>query len=58
MPRLALDKLLIGETVQDILDCDLRLEQQATSQLREAIAHCESAHDFVSRVLFTKILVD
>jgi bacterioferritin len=58
MPRLTLDKLLIGETVQDILDCDLRLEQQAISQLRDAIAHCESVRDFVSRDLFMKILED
>ena len=59
VPRLVLDKLLIGETVQDILNCDLRLEQQAISQLREAIAHAESVRDFVSRRdLFAKILED
>jgi bacterioferritin len=51
-----LDKLLIGETVQEILECDLRLEQQAMPALREAIAHCESVRDFVSRDLFSKIL--
>ena len=38
-----LDKLLIGETVQEILECDLRLEQSAMPTLREAIAHSESA---------------
>lgn len=58
MPRFAFDKLLIGETVQDILSCDLRLEQQAIVELREAIAHCENVHDFVSRDLFAKILED
>jgi bacterioferritin len=51
-------KLLIGETVQDILNCDLRVEQQAISQLCEAIAHAESVRDFVSRDLFAKILED
>ncbi len=28
-PRLELDKLLIGNTVQEVLECDLRLEQLA-----------------------------
>jgi bacterioferritin len=56
VPRLILDKLLIGETVQETLECDLRLEQQAMPQLREAIAHSESVRDFVSRDLFATIL--
>jgi bacterioferritin len=51
-----LDKLLIGETVQEILECDLRLEQSAMPTLREAIAHSESVRDFVSRDLFSEIL--
>ena len=51
-----LDKLLIGETVQEILECDLRLEQQAMPILREGIAHCESVRDFVTRDLFSDIL--
>ena len=51
-----LDKLLIGETVQEILECDLRLEQQALPALREGIAHCESVRDFVTRDLFSEIL--
>ena len=51
-----LDKLLIGENVQEILECDLRLEQSAMPVLREAIAHCESVRDFVSRDLFSEIL--
>jgi bacterioferritin len=51
-----LDKLLIGENVQEILECDLRLEQQALPCLREGIAYCESVRDFVSRDLFSEIL--
>ena len=51
-----LDKLLIGETVAEILDCDLQLEQMAMPRLREAIAYCESVKDFVSRDLFSSIL--
>jgi bacterioferritin len=51
-----LNKLLIGETVAEVLDCDLKLEQAAMPILREAIAHCESVRDFVSRELFEAIL--
>ena len=51
-----LDKLLIGENVREILECDLRLEQVAIARLREAIAHCEGVRDFVSRDLFSDIL--
>jgi bacterioferritin len=53
-----LDKLMIGENVREILDCDLRLEQTALARLREAIAHCESVRDFVSRDLFAEILAE
>ena len=51
-----LDKLLIGENVREILECDLRLEQAGLARLREAIAHCEGVRDFVSRDLFSDIL--
>lgn len=51
-----LGKLFIGEDVEDILRCDLRLEAEAIPLLRDAIAHCESVRDYVSRDLFQKIL--
>jgi bacterioferritin len=51
-----LDKLLIGEDVREILDCDLRLEQAAMPVLRDAVAHCETVRDYVSRELFEDIL--
>jgi bacterioferritin len=51
-----LDKLLIGEDVREILDCDLRLEQAAMPVLRDAIAHCETVRDYVSRELLEDIL--
>ena len=51
-----LDKLLIGENVQEILECDLQLEHNALPALREGIAHCESVRDFVTRDLFSEIL--
>ena len=52
----ALGKLRIGETPREILECDLALEQEALPLLRDAIAHCESVADYVSRQLFAKIL--
>jgi bacterioferritin len=55
-PRLELDKLLIGQTVQEVLECDLRLEQMAMPALREAIPYCERVRDFVTRDLFSQIL--
>ena len=51
-----LDKLLIGENVREILECDLKLEHQAIAHLREAVAHAESVRDFVSRDLLSDML--
>jgi len=51
-----LNKLMIGEGVQEILECDLRLEQDALPALREGIVHCETVRDFVTRDLFSEIL--
>ena len=49
-------KLRIGEHTREMLECDLALEMQAIPDLREAIAHCESVQDYVSRDLFDQIL--
>ncbi|MGF1628657.1 MAG: bacterioferritin [Kiloniellaceae bacterium] len=51
-----LGKLMIGENVKEIMECDLKLEMAGVPPLREAIAHCESVSDYVSRELFTEIL--
>lgn len=51
-----LGKLMIGETVREILECDLKLEQVAHPDLTAAIAHSESVGDYVSRNLFREIL--
>jgi bacterioferritin len=51
-----LNKLMIGENVQEVLECDLRLEQDALPALREGIVHCETVRDFVTRDLFSEIL--
>ena len=49
-------KLKVGENVEEMLRCDLALELEAVPLLREAIAHCESCGDYVSRELFEDIL--
>lgn len=51
-----LGKLMIGENVQEILECDMKLEETAIPLLRDAMEYCESVRDYVSRDLFGKIL--
>ncbi len=51
-----LGRLKIGENVEEILKADLALENEAVPQLKEAIAHCETVRDYVSRDLFAYIL--
>lgn len=51
-----LGKLLIGQTVSEILDCDLKLEQVAIEDLKTAISVCEQANDFISRDILLQIL--
>jgi len=53
-----LGKLLVGETVPEILDCDLRSERGAQATVKDGIAHCESVHDYVSREILEDILKD
>ena len=52
-----LDKLLIGETVKEVLEGDLALEHRAHPVLKAAIAHCESVGDYVSREVLEHILI-
>ena len=52
----ALGRLRIGESPLEILRADLALELEAVPLLREAIAHCETVNDYVSRKLFADIL--
>ncbi len=49
-------KLLIGENVKELLECDLKLELIAHPDLKAAIAHCESVQDYISRELLEGIL--
>lgn len=51
-----LNKLMVGENVKEILASDLKLEQMAHGDLKEAIAHCEKVRDYVSRELLHGIM--
>lgn len=53
-----LHKVMVGEKTEEILQCDLRLEQGAQKTVKDAIAHCESVRDYVSRDLLQDILND
>ena len=52
-----LNKLLIGENAPECIKCDLKMERAAHPLLKEAIAHCESVADFVTRELFEDIQI-
>ena len=51
-----LGRLRVGETVEEILRADLATEMEAIPLLRDAIQHCESVRDYVSRDLLAEIL--
>jgi len=53
-----LGKLLIGESAVETLECDLKVEVASQAHLKQAIAHCESVRDYVSRELLEAILED
>jgi bacterioferritin len=53
-----LDKLHIGENAQEMLGADLAVEKGSHVALKEAIAACEVARDFVSREILEDILDD
>lgn len=53
-----LGKLLIGENVPECLKGDLQLETSGRSHYVEAITHCESVRDYVSRDILEGILSD
>jgi bacterioferritin len=53
-----LGKLLVGENVPEILDCDLRSERGAQAAVKDGIAHCEGVRDYVSREILEDILSD
>jgi bacterioferritin len=53
-----LDPLRIGQTVKEILECDLAAEHQARELYQEAATYCHSVKDYPSRDLFEELMKD
>lgn len=53
-----LDPLRIGQTVKEVLDCDLATEMSARALYEEAATYCHGAKDYVSRDLFEELMAD
>ena len=51
-----LGRLAIGQTVPEMLGSDLKSEQAARPMYQEAIAHCESVKDYITREPLEDIL--
>lgn len=50
LPNLqSLEKIHVGESVDDIINCNLTVERDRNKNLKAAIKHCEEVHDYVSR---------
>ena len=54
----SLNPLRIGQTVQEIMDCDLAAENDARAFYLDAAKYCDSVNDRVSRILFEKLAQD
>jgi bacterioferritin len=53
-----LDPLHIGQSVKEVLECDLKLEHASRALYQEAATHCHGVRDYVSRDLFEKLMHD
>jgi len=50
-----LGKVLVGEDVPEVIECNLRLEKQKFSIITDAITLCETKSDYVSRHLLVML---
>lgn len=53
-----LDPLRIGQSVKEILECDLAAEIEARALYQEAATYCSSVKDYPSRDLFKELMTD
>jgi bacterioferritin len=53
-----LDPLHIGQTVKEVLECDLQAEIDARALYQEAATYCHSVKDYPSRDLFEELMTD
>jgi bacterioferritin len=51
-----LDKLRIGQNVQEVIEADLQVEYEAVPHLKKCIQLSEAEHDYATRDLFLSIL--
>ena len=51
-----LDRVLIGTNVEEVIECDLKVENAAVPHLKDCIELAEKERDFVSRDLLRSIL--
>ena len=53
-----LDPLRIGQSITEILECDLAAEVEARALYLEAAKYCDSVNDRVSKMLFEELAAD
>ena len=53
-----LDPLRIGQTVKEIMECDLAAENEARALYQEAAVYADSVGDKVSKNLFEELMAD
>ena len=53
-----LDPLHIGQSVKEVLECDLQAEIDARTLYQEGATHCQAVKDYVSRDLFEELMKD
>ena len=54
----SLDQLRIGQSVKEILECDLAAEVHARALYLEAAKYCDQVNDRVTRILFENLTSD
>ena len=50
-------RVYIGQDIEELIDCDLKVEYEAIPRLKKHIKLCEQEADFVSRDLLKSILI-
>jgi bacterioferritin len=51
-----LERVMIGTNIEEVIECDLKVEHAAVPHLKDCIELAEKERDYVSRDLFRSIL--
>lgn len=51
-----IDRVYIGQDIEELIDCDLKVEYEAVPRLKKHIKLCEQEADFVTRDILNSIL--